>query len=350
MAELAVPCTLMRGGTSRGAFFLASYLPSDASIRDAFLARVLGAPDPNEVDGIGGGHPLTSKVAVVAPSADPSADVDYLFLQVWPDTGAVTADQTCGNILAGVGPFAIERGLVRAAHPETAVRIRIANGGGIAVATVQTPRGVVTYEGSTLISGVSRAASPVLLAFEGMVGSTTGSLLPTGAVRDRIDGVDVTCVDNGMPVVVVAAADLGVRGDETPGDLEADENLGSRVRALRLEAGRRMGLGDVTGRTVPKVTLVAMPTGGTGLTTRTFIPDRCHTAIGVLGAIAVATAAILPGSVPASRLVACDDPGLVRLEHPTGYLDVRIPHDATSAGRASVVRTARKLHEGMVFA
>ena len=197
-----------------------------------------------------------------------------------------------------MGPFAIERGLVRAAHAETSVRIRIANGAGIAVATVQTPRGVVDYEGSTLISGVSRPASPVLLAFEGTVGSTTGSLLPTGAVRDRIDGVDVTCVDNGMPVVVVAAADLGVRGDETPRDLEADENLTSRIRTLRLEAGRRMGLGDVTERTIPKVTLVAMPHGGTGLTTRTFILGRCHTAIGVLGAVAVATASLLPGPSP----------------------------------------------------
>jgi 4-oxalomesaconate tautomerase len=348
-----VPCILMRGGTSRGAYFLASDLPVDTEARDSFLARALGAPDPNEVDGIGGGHPLTSKVAVVSRSGDPDADVDYLFLQVWPDTGAVTADQTCGNILAGVGPFAIERELVRAVPGQTRVRIRIMNGGGGAVATVQTPGGVVSYAGSTLISGVSRPAAAVLLDFESTVGSTTGSLLPTGAVRDRILGVDVTCIDNGMPVVVLAAADLGIRGDEAPEVLESDPALLARIRTIRLEAGQMMGLGDVTGRTIPKVTLVSWPADGEGIGTRTFIPERCHTSIGVLGGVAVATAAGLPGSVAAPLLVAGSDPAVVRLEHPTGFLDVRVGIDmapGTPTVRSAVVRTARKLFEGEVFA
>lgn len=351
-APAGVRCTLMRGGTSRAAVFLASDLPTDPAERDVLLARVVGAPDPLEVDGVGGGHPLTSKVAVISRSRDAGTDVDYLFLQVWPETAAVTADQTCGNILAAVGPFAIERGLVEATLDETQVRIRIRNGNGVAVATVQTPGGVVTYDGTTMISGVSRGSAPVLLEFEGTVGSTTGRLLPTGAVRDAIDGVEVTCVDNGMPVVVVAATDLGVRGDETPSELEADEALARMIRALRLEAGRRMGLGDVEHRTIPKVTLVAPPTAGVGVATRTFILQRCHTSIGVLGGVAVATAAVLPGTVAAPLFIAGDDPHVVRLEHPTGFLDVRMtlePGSQEPVVRSAVVRTARRLMDGEVF-
>jgi 4-oxalomesaconate tautomerase len=343
---------MMRGGTSRGAFFVASDLPPHVPSRDAFLARALGSPDALQVDGIGGGHPLTSKVAVVAPSEDPDADIDYLFLQVWPDTGRVSADQTCGNILAAVGPFAIDRGLVPAADPQTVVRIRSRNGGGTAVATICTPGGRVTYDGATVISGVSRPAAPVLLAFEGTVGSTTGRLLPTNAALDHVDGIAVTCIDNGMPVVVAAANDLGIDGHETRDVLEGDEALRARVRSLRLGAGRRMGLGDVSERTIPKVTLVAPARHGHGIATRTYSSERWHPSIGVLGGVAVATAAVLPWTTAFALFEPGQDAGTVRLEHPSGFLDVQVSvtmDDAEIDVRSAVVRTARRLFEGEVL-
>src|SRR5690606_7190357 len=252
-------CMLMRGGTSKGAYFLADDLPSDPAERDDLLLRVMGTPDPRQIDGIAGADPLTSKVAVVSASRDPDADVDYLFLQVGVEEPTVSDGQNCGNLLAGVGPFAVERGLAAAGGDRTSVRIRMVNSGSVATATFPTPGGVVSYDGDTAVSGVPGTAAPVLLDFAETEGSACASLPPTGRPRDTIDGVEVTCVDNGMPVVVVAASDLGVTGYESPGELGA---LRDRVQALRLRAGELMGLGDVTAASVPKTTLVAPPREG----------------------------------------------------------------------------------------
>jgi 4-oxalomesaconate tautomerase len=341
-------CMLMRGGTSKGAYFLAEDLPVDPAERDDLLLRVMGSPDERQIDGIGGAHPLTSKVAVVSPSGRSDVDVDYLFLQVGVGAATVSDRQNCGNLLAGVGGFAIERGLVPAADGHTTVRIRMVNSDSVATATVNTPAGVVDYAGGTGISGVPGTAAPVVLDFAHTAGSTTGSLLPTGSTVDVIDDVPVTCLDNGMPVVVLAAADLGVSGYETPAELEADERLRECLERLRLRAGTLMNLGDVTGTSVPKLTLVAAPRAGGTIATRTFIPHRCHVSIGVLGAVTVATACALPGS-SAHELAAGGGPRY-RLEHPTGHLDVEVELDETGAVRRSgVVRTARKLFDGLVF-
>jgi 4-oxalomesaconate tautomerase len=347
-----VPCMLMRGGTSKGAYFLATDLPADPIARDDLLLRIMGSPDPRQIDGIGGAHPLTSKVAIVAPSPDTGADVDYLFLQVAVDRALVSADQACGNILAGVGPFAIERGLVPTTGERTAVRIRMVNTGGIATASVPTPGGRVDYRGGTAIGGVPRPAATVSLAFAGTEGSSCGSLLPTGQVRELIDGSPVTLLDNGMPVAVVAAADLGVAGDEEPAVLEADRRVRDLVETIRLEAGRRMGLGDVRAATVPKVSICSAPRRGGTLTTRTFIPHRCHTAIGVLGAVTVATAVELPGTVAAALAGPRQPTGSVRVEHPTGSIDVLVElrgrPDGWHVERSELIRTARKLFDGIV--
>ncbi|MEU4562856.1 4-oxalomesaconate tautomerase [Actinoplanes sp. NPDC023936] len=333
---MSVPVMIMRGGTSKGAYFLASDLPSAPDERDDLLLRMMGSPDPRQIDGIGGGHPLTSKVAVVSRPDSAVADVDYLFLQVQVDAPRVSAEQPCGNILAGVGPFAIERGLVSASGDTTRVRVRMVNTGALATVHVPLADGRPVYTGDTAISGVPGTAARILVEFQDTAGSVAGSLLPTGNLVDDLDGVPATLVDNGMPVVVMAAKDLGVTGYEPPAQLEADNRLRHRVEELRLTAGKLMGLGDVTASTVPKMCLTSPPAKGGSLSTRMFIPHRVHTQIGVLAAVTVGTAAALR------------DPALggeIRVEHPTGFTDVVIDLDA---GTSAVVSTARLLMDGRV--
>ncbi|MEV8540711.1 4-oxalomesaconate tautomerase [Streptomyces sp. NPDC051572] len=346
-----VRCMLMRGGTSKGAYFLAEDLPADPAERDDLLLRVMGSPDPRQIDGLGGAHPLTSKVGVVSASADPEADVDYLFLQVAVDRPEVTDRQNCGNILAGIGPFAVERGLVAPGDGETSVRIRMLNTGELAIASFPTPGGRVDYSGTAEISGVPGTAAPVVIEFP----QGSSPLLPTGRIRDVIAGIEVTCVDNGMPVVLIPAAALDVTGYENPKDLEENLALADRLREIRLEAGKRMGLGDVEGTTVPKLSLLAPSGEGGAVMTRTFIPVRCHTSIGVLGAASVAAGLLLPGGVGEGI---ADNPvqgGRIRIEHPSGFLDIETSVDAGSEGSApvvrgtAVVRTARKIFDGTVF-
>jgi len=343
----------MRGGTSKGAYFLATDLPADVAERDDLLLRIMGSPDPRQIDGLGGAHPLTSKVAVVSPSATEGVDVDYLFLQVVVDQPIVTDKQNCGNILAGIGPFAVERGLVPAKGDETNVRIRMVNSDSIVTATFATPDGEPRYDGDTAIDGVPGTAAPIVLNFED--DGPGKSVLPTGNITDTFDGITVTCVDNGMPVVVVAASSLGQTGYESIADLEGDEELNKKVQKLRLEAGKAMGLGDVSGTTVPKISLVAAPKTGTGtISTRTFIPVRVHESIGVLGAVSVGTAIMLPGAVGSDLAVAPPE-GSHRLsiEHPSGALQVEVELDTSTTPpavlRSGVVRTARKLFDGTAF-
>ncbi|MEV4346816.1 PrpF domain-containing protein [Actinoplanes sp. NPDC049596] len=331
----------MRGGSSKGAYFLAADLPADPAERDDLLLRIMGSPDERQIDGLGGGHPLTSKVAVVGPSESPGADVDYLFLQVVPDRPIVTDAQTCGNLLAGVGPFAIERGLVAPAGETTTVRIRIMNPTvSLAEATVRTPAGQVQYDGDTVMAGTPFPAAPIDLAFPG----GDAPLFPTGQVVDFFAGVEATAVDAGMPVVLVRAGDLGLAGDEEPAVLEADEALRAKVEALRVEAGRKMGLGDVRDTTVPKVSIISAPRHGGTVTTRTFIPHRVHAAIGVLGAVSVAAALRARGEA---------NNRLVRVEHPSGFFDAYVQLEGVGPKarlvRSTVVRTARKLSDGLVW-
>ena len=347
-----VRCLWMRGGTSKGGFFLADDLPADPAGRDAFLRRVMGSPDPRQIDGMGGADPLTSKVAVVSPSERDGVDVDYLFLQVSVDAPLVSDAQTCGNILAGVGPFAIERGLVPARDGETPVTIYLENTGQTAVATVQTPGGMVRYAGDARIDGVPGAAAPVPLQFRDTAGATCGALLPTGRAVDRVDGIDVTLIDNGMPCVVLRAEDAGIAGDESRAALDADEALKIRLERLRLACGPLMNLGNVVAKTVPKMTMVSAPQNGGAIATRTFIPHRCHATIGVLGAVSVATACLLPGA-PASALADLPpgNPKALAIEHPSGQTTVIAAlADDGSVASAAILRTANKLMDGTVFA
>jgi 4-oxalomesaconate tautomerase len=349
----AIRCTLMRAGTSKGLFFLGSDLPAEPSQRDAILLAVMGSGHPMQVDGVGGAHPLASKVAVVSPSSSDDADIDYVFLQLGVEDATITDQQNCGNILAGVGPFAAERGLIRTRDPSTTARIKMVNSGSLVTATFATPGGVPHYAGDTSIAGVPGSAAPILLRFTDTAGSATGSLLPTGRVSDDIDDIQVTCVDNGMPVVVARAGDLGITGYETHQNLAANVDLGGRIQALRLAAGKLMGLGDVASLSVPKTTLVSPARDGGTICTRTFIPVRPHHAIGVLGAVSVATALLLPGAVGAEFAVPPSQGHRYDIEHPSGHLEVDVaidlgtrPPQVLSAG---VIRTARKLFDGTVY-
>jgi 4-oxalomesaconate tautomerase len=351
----AIPCTLMRGGTSKGLYFHAHNLPAESNLRDAVLLAAMGSPDVRQIDGAGGAHPLTSKVAVIGPSTRDDADVDYLFLQVVVDKAEVSDSQNCGNILAGVGPWAIEQGLVKASGAMTPVRIHLVNSASFAVAHVPTPAGEVEYEGLARIDGVPGTAAGIAIDFLDVAGSSCGALLPTGNVRDRIEGVDVTCIDNGMPVVIMRASDFGKTGMESPSDLEADIDLKQRIETIRLILGPRMNLGDVVKKTVPKMILVSPPREGRAIATRSFIPHRVHEAIGVLGAVSVATACVLPGSVAADVAQLDASPGATRIEveHPTGFftvdMDVAMTPDGPRIARSALLRTARKLMQGQVF-
>lgn len=341
----------MRGGTSKGGYFLAEDLPAETAVRDAFLLGVMGSPDPRQIDGMGGADPLTSKVAVVKKSQHEGCDVDYLFLQVFVDQAIVSDAQNCGNILAGIGPFAIERGLIAAQDGETRVSIFMENTGQIAVATVQTPGGKVSYVGDAKIDGVPGTHAPVPLEFRDTAGSSCGALLPSGNAFDEVNGVRVTLIDNGMPCVVMKAADVGITGYEDRESLDANSELKARIEAIRLAVGERMNLGDVTAKSVPKMMLVAPPKDGGAICVRSFIPHRAHASIGVLGAVSVATACLVPGS-PAAEVAVIPEGQrkVLSVEHPTGETTCVLETDDTGAVvTAAMLRTARKLMDGEVF-
>jgi 4-oxalomesaconate tautomerase len=349
---MPIRCSVIRGGTSKGLYFHAGDLPHDGPTRDAVLLAAMGSPDTREIDGMGGGHPLTSKVAVVRSSQRDDADVDYLFLQVWPDRAEVSDAQNCGNLLAGVGPFAIEEGLIAATGDSTKVRIWMENTHSLAVATVQTPGGRVRYDGATHIDGVPGAHAPIAIEFVDVAGSSCGSLLPTGHVVDVLEGIRVTCIDNGMPVVCLKAEEIGLTGYEEPLVIEANREVCDLVERVRIAAGPRMNLGDVTSATVPKVCVLAPAQHGGVISTRTFIPKRVHDAIGVFGAVSVATACLIPGTV-AFELASAEGHDVLDIEHPTGYfsvtLDVRVDGEEVEVEYAALLRTARLLMRGDVF-
>jgi len=360
--QTAIPCLFMRGGTSRGPFFLETDLPSDVESRDRLLLAVLGSPDRRQIDGLGGASPLTSKVGIVRRSTEPGVDLDFLFAQVMVDQALVDTTPNCGNMLAAVVPFALEVGLAKPQGDTTTMRVLTLNTGMKCDITVQTPGGRVEYEGDAKIDGVPGTAAPIAINFLDTAGSVCSGLLPTGHVRDRISvegagfepfSLDVTCIDNGMPLVMMKASDLGRTGYESVAEMNADAELKVRVEALRLKAALAMGLGDVSSKTYPKMCLIAPPRAGGAVATRCFIPHVCHDAIGVLAAVTVGTACVLEGSV--TQGIAQVPPGDVKaisVEHPTGEFTVELgidPANPQNVTRAALVRTARLLMRGEVM-
>jgi 4-oxalomesaconate tautomerase len=351
--QTRIPCVLMRGGTSRGPFFLASDLPADAVTRDAVLLAVMGSPHEIQVDGIGGAHSVTSKVAIISKSQHPEADVDYLFAQVQIKERIVDTKPNCGNMLVAVGPFAIEAGLVPAKAGETTVRIFNVNTQSLVESIVQTPGGEVTYAGDAAIDGVGGSAAPVKINFKSAIGAVTGKLLPTGKPLDVIDGVEVSCVDVAMPVVLMRAEAFGKTGYEAAAELDADTELYKRMEAIRRKAGALMGLGDVSKLVVPKLGLLAKPRHGGTISSRFFVPDACHKAHPVTGTVCIASACAIPGTV-ASHLVKLRPApqGIIEIEHPSGKIAIDLDADFSTSDpvirRAALIRTARRVFDGHV--
>ncbi len=343
----------MRGGTSRGPFFAESDLPADQATRDRVLLAVMGSPDRRQIDGLGGAHPLTSKVGIVRRSTVPGVDLDFLFAQLQPDKDSVDTTPNCGNMLAAVVPFALETGLAQAQGDTTTLRVLTLNTDMQCDITVHTPGGRVAYEGDARIDGVPGTSAPIKINFLDTAGSVCSGLLPTGKVKDVIDGVEVTCIDNGMPLVILRAADVGRTGYESVAELNADTELKARIERLRLACGHAMGLGDVSAKNFPKMTLVAPAQHGGSLSTRSFIPHVCHDAIGVLAAVTVATACVLKGAV--TEGIAVVPEGSVKsvsVEHPTGEFSVELeldPTDPQNVTRAALLRTARLIMRGEVM-
>jgi len=350
-----IPCVLMRGGTSKGPFFLRDDLPSDPVERDHVLLMVMGSPHVRQVDGIGGGDSLTSKAVIVGRSSRPGIDVDYLFAQVAVGAPAVDTTPNCGNMLAGVGPFAIERGLVAGRDPETVVRVFNLNTGKTVECLVPTPGGEVTYEGAVRIDGVPGQGAPIVLNFLDAAGAKTGRLLPTGSVVDRIDGIEVSCVDLSTPLVFAAAAAFGKSGYETKAELDADTAFLARLEAIRRRAALLMGLGDVAGKVLPKFAIVAPPKEGGTIASRYFVPWNCHSAFAVTGALCLGAACCIPGTIPHRHARPAEsEPSVITIEHPAGRLETRMVTRRESGStipvfdRAGIVRTARPLFAGVV--
>jgi len=351
--QKAIPCLFMRGGTSRGPFFKAGDLPADRPTRDKVLLAAMGSPDRRQIDGLGGAHPLTSKVGIISKGSRPGVDIDFLFAQLQPDKDTVDTTPNCGNMLAAVVPFALETGLVKPQGDTTTLRVLTLNTDMQCDITVQTPNGQVEYEGTARIDGVPGTSAPITINFLDTAGSVAPGLLPTGHVRDRIDGIDVTCIDNGMPLVIFHAADVERTGYESAEQLNADTDLKARIERLRIACGHAMKLGDVTTKNYPKMTLVAAPRAGGSICTRSFIPHVCHDAIGVLAAVTVATACVLDGSTTEGLAVLpAGNVKNVSVEHPTGEFSVEIeidPNNPQNVTRAALLRTARLLMRGEVM-
>ncbi|MCH6236383.1 4-oxalomesaconate tautomerase [Cognataquiflexum rubidum] len=355
--QTSIPFMLFRGGSSKALFFHLADLPADVATRDKYILAAMegvGQGDLRQIDGMGGATSLTSKVAVVSPSKEKNADLDYLFLQVVIGKGKISTTQTCGNILAAVVPFAIESGLIKANNPSTTAIVNLVNTGGHCEVTVETPNGIVNYNGQTKVDGVPGTSAPILCNYLGTEGATCGSLFPTGNLLDIVDGISVTCIDNGMPEILIRASDLLISGNESPLELNSNEELKRKLEHIRLQMGPKMNLGDVTNQTIPKICVVSVPLNGGAINTRTFIPHVCHEAIGVLGAVSTATACIIAGTVAnkIASLPSSHEAGL-SIEHPTGEFTVKLITEKTegkiSIKKSIVLRTSRLISMGEVY-
>lgn len=353
MEQIPISYMQIRGGSSKGVYFLKDDLPSDEAQRDEMILDIMGR-DKRQIDGLGGANPLTSKVAIVSKSTTNEADIDFLFVQVVVGENRVDTTPNCGNILAGVGVFAIESGLIKADNEKTKIVVNMQNSNSLCELVLETPNGQITYKGTTKIDGVPGTSSPIICNYLDTKGAICGALFPTGKKRDTIEGVDVTCIDNGMPVVLLDAKDFGKSGDESCRELEEDKEFRKKLENIRLKAGQMMNLGDVKDKVIPKMSLISAPKSGGEINTRTFIPHNCHAAIGVLGAVSVASACLYEKSI-VSKVVPFKKslPSKIVVEHPSGTFEVnlesKIEDNEVEIKSAGIIRTARLLSKGTAY-
>ena len=359
--QQSIPVMQFRGGSSKGLFFKAEDLPVDETERNKIVLAAMegvGHGDPRQIDGLGGATSLTSKAAVVSLSKTPGVDLDYLFLQIVIGKGKIAIAQTCGNILAGVVPFAIESGMIPAASPTTTAKVQLMNTGGVCEVLVETPDGKVNYAGNGKVDGVPGTSAPIICNYLETQGSTCGTLFPTGNLSDIVDGIEVTCIDNGMPEIILRANDLGISGYESPNELDNNETLKKKLESIRLQMGPKMNLGDVRDKTIPKMCIISAPQNGGDINTRTFIPHVCHEAIGVLGAVSVATAYVIKGTIAFEILYTKtrtpeNIKSKISVEHPSGEftvnLELSFEKNGVAINKSGVMRTARLLSSGLVY-
>jgi len=352
--QTAIPCTLMRGGTSRGLYFVATDLPADEHTRDQVILELYGNNGDGQISGVGGDNSVMNKVAIVSLSSSPEADIDYCFGQVNPALGTVDTGPTCGNMLSGVGPFALERGLLPASTGTTRIRIRDLNTGALAAVEVQTPDASVEYDGDTHLGGLVETSAPIAVTFLSLVGNKTGHMLPTGNVQDSIDGVPVTLIDIAMPMVLFNAQDLGIQGDESAAELNQQKELLARMEAIRLQASSMMGLGDARGKVIPKMAILSPPKANGHITSRYFVPEKCHPAHAVSGAFCVSGASVVSGTIAANLMQHPQTlPSEIIIEHPSGQiavsLDISMDDTGVTIHSAGLLRTAKRIMSGLVY-
>ena len=353
MKQQAIPFMQIRGGTSKGIYFNKQDLPANETLRNEVLLSALGR-DSTQNDGLGGANPLTSKVAIVSKSEKVGVDIDYLFVQIVVGENRVDTSPNCGNILSGVGAFAIESGLIQAQLGTTTIKVNMQNSSNLCELVLPTPNGFIEYEGSAKIDGVQNSGAPIVCNYLDVAGSLCGSLFPTGNYIDEVDGISVTCIDNGMPVVLLKASDFGKSGYESCAQLSSDTNFKTKLESIRLQLGSKMNLGDVSQKVVPKMSLIAPPQANGHISTRTFIPHNCHNSIGVLGAVSVATAMIYPTITQnIAKAPQDEDKKMISVEHPSGQftieLTTQIQNNQPQVIKAGLIRTARLLSRGELF-
>lgn len=353
MSYFSIPYMQIRGGSSKGIFFNKKDLPEDIKLRDEIILSIVGR-DLRQIDGLGGANPLTSKVAIINKSEKEDCDVDYLFVQVVVGENRVDCSPNCGNILSGVGIFAIESKMVNTTDDTTAIKVNMLNSNNICELIMQTPNGKLTYVGDAKIDGVPGTSSPIICNYMDVAGSVCGSLFPTGNKKDVVDGVEITCIDNGMPVVLINASELGKTGYETCEELSNDQLFRSKLESIRLQAGPLMNLGDVTKKVVPKMTIVSKAKNGGNINTRTFIPHVCHSSIGVLGAVSVASACLYEDCIT-SKVFENNNKSnrIISVEHPSGEFSVELTceelNDELVIKKAGLLRTARLISKGEAY-
>ena len=355
--QISIPAVYMRGGTSKGLLFNKHYLPKDQSKLDKYLLAALGSPDLRQINGMGGATSVTSKVCIISKSTQKNVDIDYLFAQVIIDKAKVDYGPTCGNMLSAVGPFSIENGFIDADEGETKIIIRSVNTGSIIEAVVPTPNKKIKYMGDFKIDGVPGKGAPILLKFKNLVGGATGKMLPTGKPNITVKGIEVTCLDISMPIVMAKAADFGISGKETSNELNKNMELLNKIEEIRVIAGAQMGLGDVSGKVIPKFALLSKPLNGGTITSRYFTPKTCHETHAATGTNCIASACLISDTI-ASKIsqIEVKQENKVTVEHPLGSIDCFVETSLSTADNENdfiiscgIYRTSRKIMDGKIY-